>query len=136
VEPEFRGQRAGCDVVRATEGGKEVVERVLVSDIDGSQGKTPSVMIAFEQVVVTDGNIEQAAGRDARRPVVIIFSPWRGHGYQRRAELGGETGKRQGHSRRGTRAVASKPSLELLIGGKRCPEGICHVNGGLSAQRG
>jgi hypothetical protein len=36
-------------------------------------------MIAFEQIVVTDGNIEQAAGRDTRRLVIIIFSPWRGH---------------------------------------------------------
>ena len=65
--------------MRATEGGKEVVECIVVSDIDGSHGKTPSVMIAFEQIVVTDGNIEQAAGRDTRRLVIIIFGPWRGH---------------------------------------------------------
>jgi len=101
--------------VRSTEGGKEVVERIVVSDIDGSHGKTPSVMIAFEQIVVTDGNIEQVAGRDTRRLVVIIFSSWCGHGYQRRAELGRKTRKGQRNRWRGTRTVTSKTSLELLI---------------------
>ena len=79
VEPELSRQRSRSHVVRATEGGKEIVECILVSDIDGSHSKTPSVMIAFEQIVVTDGNIEQAAGRDTRRFVIIIFGPWRGH---------------------------------------------------------
>jgi hypothetical protein len=73
-------------------------------------------MIAFEQVVVTDGNIEQAARRDAWRLVIIIFSPRRGYGYERRPELGRKTRKGQRNRWRGTRTVASKTSLELLIG--------------------
>jgi hypothetical protein len=48
VEPELRRQCSRGYVVRATEGGKEVVKCILVSDIDCRQCETPSVTFAFE----------------------------------------------------------------------------------------
>jgi hypothetical protein len=48
VEPELSRQCSRSHVVRATESGKEVVEGILVSNVDGSQRETPSVTFAFE----------------------------------------------------------------------------------------
>ena len=59
--------------MRATESGKEVVKRILVSNIDCGKCETPSITFTFEQVVVTHGNIEQVARRDAGRMMVIIL---------------------------------------------------------------
>jgi hypothetical protein len=35
VEADFRRQRSGGDIVRATKGGKEIVKRSFVSQVDG-----------------------------------------------------------------------------------------------------
>ena len=74
VEPELSRHGARSDIVRAAEGGKKVVERILVSDINCGQCETPFVALAFEQVVITEGNIEQATMRDARWIMVVIFT--------------------------------------------------------------
>ena len=59
--------------MRSAEGRKEIVECVLVRDIDGGKPQAPSALIASEEIVVADGGVEQAARRDARRVLVVVF---------------------------------------------------------------
>src|SRR4029077_3585309 len=73
VEPDLRRQCTRCHVVRAAEGGKEVVQSVFVGDIDGRELQTHLVLVATEDVVVSDGNIEQASRRDTRRILVVVL---------------------------------------------------------------
>ena len=79
MEAELGRQRTRRDVVRAAEGGEEVVERVLVGDVDGSQLETHFVLIAAEEVVMPDGNVEKASRRNARRVLVVVFRVWLRH---------------------------------------------------------
>ena len=81
METELSRQRARCDVVRAAEGGEEVVERVLIGQVDGGKRQTPFVLLPVEEIVVAHGHIEQIAGSDARRFVIVIFGPRRGYRY-------------------------------------------------------
>src|ERR1700745_1874132 len=73
VEPDLRRQCTRRDVVRAAEGGKKVVKSVLVCDVDGRELETHLVLIAPEQVVMSDGNIEQASRRDTRWVLVVVL---------------------------------------------------------------
>ena len=59
--------------MRAAEGREEVVERVLVGDVDCSELETHLVLIAAEDVVVPDGNVEKASRRDARWVLVVVL---------------------------------------------------------------
>ena len=73
MEAEGRGHGARRHVVRSAESGKEVVERLLVGQVDHGQAGAPLVLVAVEEIVVADGDVEQAARRDARRVVVVVF---------------------------------------------------------------
>lgn len=75
VETDFRRQRAWRYVVRAAEGGKEVVERVFVGDVDGGKLRAPFEAFAVEEVVVADRDVEQITRRDPRRVMVIVLGP-------------------------------------------------------------
>ena len=55
------GKRARGNVVRARERGEEVVQRVLVGDVDGGKPQADLVLIAMEEVVLADGDVEEAA---------------------------------------------------------------------------
>jgi len=79
VEPDLRRQCTWRDVVRAAEGGKKVVQSVLVCDVDGRELETHLVLIAAEQVVMSDGNVEQASRRDTRRVLVVVLRVRLGH---------------------------------------------------------
>jgi hypothetical protein len=79
VEPELSRQRARRHIVRSAEGGEEVIECRLLAMLMAVKRKTPFVMVAFEQILVAHRDIEQAAGCDARRIVIVIFSSGRGH---------------------------------------------------------
>ena len=79
VQRDLRRQRARSDVVRATKRGEEVVERVLVGDVYRSQVEVSLEVLLVEDVVFADGDIEQAARRDALGIVVIIASVGRGN---------------------------------------------------------
>jgi len=46
--------------VRSAEGGKKVVQSVLVCDVDGRELQTHLVIVTVERVVVSDGNVEKA----------------------------------------------------------------------------
>ena len=48
MESKFGCQGARGYIVRAAEGGKEVIQRRLVGYVDGGKRKTPFVSIAFE----------------------------------------------------------------------------------------
>ena len=73
VEPDLRRQCTRRDIVRAAEGGKKVVQSVLVCDVDGRELKTHLVLVTAEDVVVSDGNIEKAPRRDAGWILVVVF---------------------------------------------------------------
>jgi hypothetical protein len=61
MKSELCGQGPGGYVVRAAEGGQEVVESVLVEDVDAGQSQAPFVLVAVEKVVLTDGGVEEIA---------------------------------------------------------------------------
>ena len=59
--------------MRAAERRKKVIQSCLVGDIDGGERKAPLVMIAFEQVIVPYGEVEEVARRDARWILVVVL---------------------------------------------------------------
>jgi hypothetical protein len=61
--------------MRSAEGGEEIVKTYLVGDVDCRNTKTPLVPVSTKNVVISDGEIEQMTGRDARRVVIIVFRP-------------------------------------------------------------
>jgi|ERR1700677_856204 hypothetical protein len=73
VEADLRGQGSGRDVVRAAKSGEEVVHRVFIADVDGGQAQAPLVTVAAEKIVVADSQVEEVAGSDTRRIVVIVL---------------------------------------------------------------
>jgi hypothetical protein len=73
VEAQLRRVRARRNEVRSTKGGEKVVERRFVGDVDGAHLQAPLVAVAVKQVVVPHGHVEEVAGRDSRRIMVIIF---------------------------------------------------------------
>ena len=68
--------------MRAAEGGKKVVEGILVGDIDGRHVEVDLVAIGAEEVVLADGSVKQVAGRNARRVLVVVLRARRWDGYQ------------------------------------------------------
>ena len=73
VETDRCRQRARGNEMRPAKSGQEVVERDLVGQVDGRKAKAPLPFFAVEQVVVTHGQVEQIARRDARRIVVVVL---------------------------------------------------------------
>src|ERR1700723_3366743 len=83
-------QGARRNVVRATEGGEEVIECVFVGDVDASEAEAPFVFIAIEEIVLADGEIEEAALLNAGRMMVVILRSGCRDGYKFRGELRGK----------------------------------------------
>src|ERR1019366_1366839 len=79
VEAELGSQRPGSDVVRAAEGGEEVIECDLVGQIDRRQTKAPFVAIAAEEIIVSDGKIKKAAWGHGRRILVVVHGSTSGN---------------------------------------------------------
>ena len=79
---EFAGERTWRDVMRSGESGEEVIERVLVGDIDGSEPEAPLVPFTVEEVVYAERDVEEASGSDARRVLVVILGVGGGDGKQ------------------------------------------------------
>src|ERR1700679_78213 len=72
VEAQLRRHGARRNVVGSTEGGEEVIERVFVGDVDGSQAEAPFVAVALEEVVLTNRRVEKATRLDTRGVVVVV----------------------------------------------------------------
>ena len=79
VKSDLSRQCARRDVVRAAEGRKEVVECVLVGQVDRCELETDLVLVAAEQVVMSDGNVEKASRRDTRWVLVVVLRVRLGH---------------------------------------------------------
>src|SRR5882672_2500081 len=88
VESQLRRQRARRDVVGTAKGGKEIVEGDLVGNVNGCQAQAPLVAVLAEQVVVSQTNVKEISGSNARRIVVVIRRSRCRNLDQRRAELG------------------------------------------------
>ena len=56
----------------AAERRKEVIQRVFIGDVDPGQLEAPSVSVAFEEIVVANGGIEEIAWLDPLRILVVI----------------------------------------------------------------
>src|SRR5882757_3144599 len=76
MKPQFRGHRARRDVVRSAEGREEVVEGSFVGDIDGRELEAPFIFVVVEQIVVAEADVEEIAGSDAGRVVVVVLGAW------------------------------------------------------------
>ncbi len=60
----------------AAEGGKEVVERVFVGDVDGRKLRAPFETFAVEEIVMADRDVEQITRRDPRWVFVVVLGVW------------------------------------------------------------
>jgi len=76
VKAYLHRQRPRTHIMRAAEGGKEVVERVFVGDVDGSKLRAPFKAVAVEEIVVADRDVEQITRRDPRRVFVVVLGVW------------------------------------------------------------
>src|SRR5260370_31051156 len=71
VEAYFSRQSTRCDIVRAAEGGEEVVQRVFVGDVYRCQAKAPLALVAVEEIVFAERYIEEIALGDPP-PVLVL----------------------------------------------------------------
>jgi hypothetical protein len=69
------------------EGGKKVIERSVVGQIDNASLQAPFVPVPMEQVVMSNRQIEKTARRDPRWIVVVILGPRRWNAYPRGPKL-------------------------------------------------
>ena len=112
--------------MRAAERREEVVESVFVRDVDRSELQADFVLFRVEQVVVADGDIEQAPRLNPLRILVVVLPAWRWYLHQagrelicwanvhpRRVERSDLLRRRRPHPN------AAEARLELLIGGQR-----------------
>jgi hypothetical protein len=60
-------------VVRPAEGGKEIVQRLLVCQVDNREAEAPLVAVGIKEVVMAHANVEQVPWRNALRIVVVVF---------------------------------------------------------------
>ena len=82
MEADRRRDGARRNIVRSAEGRKEVVERLFVGQVDHRQTRAPLVLVAVEDIVVSDRDVEEIARRDARRIVVVVLRARRGNADQ------------------------------------------------------
>ncbi len=88
VERHLRRNRSRRHIMCSAKRRKEVVERVLVRQVDCGELETHFVLIATEQVVMSDRNIEKTPRRDARRVVVVVLRTRCRYLQEGRSELG------------------------------------------------
>src|ERR1700722_8960114 len=69
-------------IVRAAEGGEEVIQSVLVRDVYGCKVEVDLVVLPMEDVVFADGGVEQVARSDAGRIMVVILPARCGNRHQ------------------------------------------------------
>src|SRR5271166_4207823 len=79
VKSQLGRQRPRRHVMRAAEGRKKVVQRVLVGDVDGRQLQADFVLVAMKHIVVSHGNVEETARRNAWRILVVVLRIWGRH---------------------------------------------------------
>jgi hypothetical protein len=92
VEAELRSHGPRCHIVRAAEGGQEVIQRVLVGQVNDSNLRAPLIPLTAKQVVIPYREIKQMPWSDARRIFVVVLGVRPGYLQQGRSELRGWTG--------------------------------------------
>src|ERR1700722_3911298 len=135
VETDGAGDRARRDVMRATEGGKEIVERDVVGQVDHfhASAELVAVIMEVEDVIVSNGEIKQVPRSDARWMTIVVLSVRPRYLNQRGTELRCEARIRQRRRRSSVLAAAEEPRLEFLIGGEGISEGVFHQDSRLAA---
>ena len=109
--------------MRAAKGGKEIIERGFVRQIDGGETQAPLVTVAVEKIVMSYARIEKAARRDALRIVIVILFSRSGNLEKYGTEAGCIAGgERRSRGTGGSElAIASEAGLELLVSSERQP---------------
>src|ERR1700735_73224 len=135
VETDGPSDRARRDVMRAAEGGKEVVEREVVGQVDHfhASAELVAIVMEVEDVVVANGQIKQATRSDARWMTIVVLGVRPRYLNQRGTELRCEAGIRQRHCRGSALAAAEEAGLEFLVGSERIAEGVFHQDSRLAA---
>src|SRR3984893_14835185 len=87
MESHLNREGTRCHVVRATECGKEVVQRVLIGQIDRGKLQADLVLVPVKHVVVSDGNIEEMTRSNSLRITVGILFPGGRYQHHRRTIL-------------------------------------------------
>ena len=59
VKRDGSGKAPRCDIMRTAERRQKIVQHVRVGQVDHLEPRAPFVMVAMEQVVVSDRDIEQ-----------------------------------------------------------------------------
>jgi len=59
--------------MRTAEGGEKVIKHVVVCQVDDSDLRAPFVPFTMKQVVMTDGEVEEIPGCNARRIVIVVL---------------------------------------------------------------
>ena len=72
MKSEFCRERPRRDVVRAAEGRQKIVKRILVRHIHARHVKTPLVPIPGEEVVFSNGGVEEISLLNPRRIMVVV----------------------------------------------------------------
>jgi len=84
VKPNLRRHRSRRHIMRAAEGGKKVIERAFVGNVDGSHLRTPLVLVARGKGVMPRAR-STGGGAQCGRVVVIARRTWRGYREQSRS---------------------------------------------------
>jgi hypothetical protein len=87
MKSELRRHRARNHIVRAAEGGEEVIESIIVRDVNKGQLTTPLVLVTVKEVVISYRKVEQVSGPDAGWIVIVVFFARRRNINQSRREL-------------------------------------------------
>src|SRR6202046_4006041 len=135
VETDSASDRARRDVMRAAEGGKEVVEREVVGQVDHfhASAELVAVVMEVEDVIVANRQIEQVSRSDARWMTIVVLGVRPRHLNQRGTELRCEAGVRERGRGSSARGGAEEAGLEFLVGSERIAEGVFHQDSRLAA---
>src|SRR6202046_982438 len=134
VETDGARDRTRRDIVRAAEGGKEVVEREVVGQVNHfhASAELVAVVVEVEDVIVANGEIKQVPRSDAGWMTIVVLGVRPRHLNQRGTELRCEARIRQRRRRRRVLIAAEEARLEFLVGTQRIAEGVFHQDGRLA----
>lgn len=104
--------------MRTAESGQEVIQRIIVRQVNRRQLEAPLILVALEQIIEPQRQVEQVARGDAGRVVVVVLGIGRRYLDERRAKLGSRTVEGQGLGRGCMYAIAGEPRLKLLVSGQ------------------
>ena len=77
MEPQLHGVRPWRDKMGSTEGGKKVIERRLVCQINNVGLQAPLVSVTVEEIVVAHCYVKKASRRYPWRVMVVVLRPRR-----------------------------------------------------------